>query len=548
MATQQPEPVQEAVRAKVRTALSKSLPAELSTTIENKLATAFPTSAAYTSAYRSLVALLKPRADTLAPDAAFASAAASAAGSNGKSSVLKDSQGLPATGEWSHVAADLTSGKMRVGKLINRLQETEKQKRTLLAQSGAAAAAAGANSSSAANNAASSNLDSATAAAVRARGLGLLTQRIHSAKARLADKSASKVEDPLAWEEVADCSAQLFLQHVCNEGYLLQALQAYKRVEKLSAEHTQKYPAFWLKRSNLHVVAQDYAAAIEDLEKFAQIKGTITVPAAAAAAPATAGSSDAAAASSAAPAAAAASVTLSYAALAAPRLQVVRQFVATTSRLLGEKMRLSPATLADAVANLPNPSERDLKRKVVPLSALQPGANEGSALVGRLLARLDQSSLFSLASSERNPRVSGGEGSGVGLGPVLPHQPYDALESRFRTPLLYAMLDTQGQMAVLALTNLAIDPTSSAAAKAKFKAKLRPTTNGSGKDAASVGSSLVLLDPTVIEVNVPGEHGGRFTVVQVRNPYAVFSGNNQADRRDMEQVFAAEDIATSADF
>jgi hypothetical protein len=493
------------------------------------------------------VALLKPRTDTLAPDAAL-DAASNA--SSASSAALKDSQGLPASGEWSNVAADLVSGKMRVGRVLNRLQETEKQKRVLLAESSAASAAASANGS-----AASSNLEAATAAAIRARGLGLLTQRIHSAKTRLADKSkaggdgGAAAEDPLAWEEIADCSAQLFLQHVPNEGYLQQALKAYRRVESLSSEHLQKFPAFFLKRANLFVVEQDYAAAIADLERYSQIKGTVTVMAAPPASAPAAAAGDAAAfassSSSAAPASStpsAATVTLSYAALAAPRLHVVRQFVAATSRLLAAQFHLSAPGLSLAVQGLPNPSEQNLKRKLLPIASLKPGHNEGSALVARLLGKLDQSSLWSLASSTSNPRAGKGlEGSGVGLGPaVLPHQPYDALESRFRTPALYVIVDTQGRLAVLSLSNLAVDP-SSAKLKARFKNKFRASSN------EAAGSALVLLDPQIIEVKVEGEVGGAFTVVQVRNPYGIFSGSNHNDRRDIEQVFTAEDIAASAE-
>lgn len=144
---------------------------------------------------------------------------------------------MPATGEFEHVAADLQSGKLRIGRVLVRLHELLKEKRSLLKEAGPAAAAAAAAraSATAGSDKAAGALDAETAKAVRARGRGLLTQRIQSAKLRVADGKPASVSDPLSWEEIADCCMQLFYQHQPHLDMLEQALKAYNRVVRMAA-------------------------------------------------------------------------------------------------------------------------------------------------------------------------------------------------------------------------------------------------------------------------------------------------------------------------
>jgi hypothetical protein len=114
-----------------------------------------------------------------------------------------------------------------------RLHEHLKEKRNLLKEVGPAAAARA--SAAAGTDKAGGALDTEAAKAVRARGRGLLTQRIQSAKLRVADGKAASVSDPLSWEEIADCCMQLFYQHQPHLDVLETALKAYNRVVRLHA-------------------------------------------------------------------------------------------------------------------------------------------------------------------------------------------------------------------------------------------------------------------------------------------------------------------------
>lgn len=140
---------------------------------------------------------------------------------------------MPVTGEFDHVAADLQSGKLRIGRVLVRLHEHLKEKRNLLKEVGPAAAARA--SAAAGTDKAGGALDAEAAKAVRARGRGLLTQRIQSAKLRVADGKAASVSDPLSWQEIADCCMQLFYQHQPHLDVLETALKAYNRVVRLHA-------------------------------------------------------------------------------------------------------------------------------------------------------------------------------------------------------------------------------------------------------------------------------------------------------------------------
>lgn len=275
--------------------------------------------------------------------------------------------------------------------------------------------------------------------------------------------------------------------------------------ESLSSEHLNKYPAFYLKRAAIHTISENFAAAVEDLQKFAAKSGSVAiVPAPAAAAAATA----------AVPAASTASPTsVSFAELAVPRIGALASYVSTTSKLVSSRLGKSDSEISALVRGLPNPNARDLRRELLPLTQLRVGDNDGKAIVGRVLGKLDQTSLWALQSNT-NPASAGGA-------PLpLPNQPYDSLASAFRTPASYVIVDADGRPAVLSLYNLAFDP---AAGKNK---RLKP------------GDSLVLLDPRVRDVALTvGDKSGAFRSVQMINPHTLFI--------NLQPAFTGDDIVST---
>jgi hypothetical protein len=261
--------------------------------------------------------------------------------------------------------------------------------------------------------------------------------------------------------------------------------------ESLSSEHLSKYPAFFLKRAAIHTITENFAAAVEDLNKFAAKDGSVSiVPAAAAAAP----------------------TVVSFADLAAPRIAALASFVSTTSKLVASRFGKSDSEISALMRGLPNPNARDMRREILSLSLLQPGDNDGKAIVGRVLGKLDQSSLWALQSNS-NPGASGA--------PLpLPNQPYDSLASAFRTPASYVVVDSEGRPAVLSLYNLTLDP---AAGKNK---RLKP------------GDSLILLDPRVRDVALTvGDKSGAFRSVQMINPHTLFI--------NLQPAFTGKDIVSA---
>jgi hypothetical protein len=171
----------------------------------SELSQSFPSAAAYTSAFRTLTALLKPKAcDALKADADV----------HVKLAPTRK-KGAPADTDFDECRADLLSGKLSFGKLLNRVEETEKAKRTTLAAAPTVSAP--------------HHLEVESARANKARAVSLITQRIHEAKLRVAT-SASSVMEPDAWSEMADASMELFYIGAPNLAYLQQAIKAYNRV------------------------------------------------------------------------------------------------------------------------------------------------------------------------------------------------------------------------------------------------------------------------------------------------------------------------------
>lgn len=180
-----------------------------------EISQSFPSAAAYTSAFRTLTALLKPKAcDALKADADVHDKVAPTR-----------KKGTSAASDFDNCRADLlsTPPKLSYGKLINRVEEIEKAKRSALAAAPTVSAP--------------HHLEVESARANKARAVGLITQRIHEAKLRVAT-SASQIMEPDAWSEMADASMELFYIGAPNLAYLQQAIKAYNRVVSHGQECT----------------------------------------------------------------------------------------------------------------------------------------------------------------------------------------------------------------------------------------------------------------------------------------------------------------------
>ena len=422
--------------------------------------------------------------------------------------------------DFDNALADLASHKLSVGRLMNRVSEHEKAKRGLLKEvvkPGAASAAL-----------AEQQLAEESLKAQKARGLGELISRIKILRFKVglsahtpdaialtkgAAPSGASKDDPAIWEELGTALMYLYRHHSPTLTYAEQALEAYEHVEKLSSEFVNRtMPGFWIKRASVHTVLQRFDRAVEDLGKFAAIDASVP----GVAAPATASAAaDAAAASSSSAAAAAAPARVPYSALVAPRLSTLGAFVSTVSKQVSSRCSLDAASFSKQMHGLPNPSDRDMQRSMVPVSKLKPGPNEGKGFVGRVLGKVDQTSLARFASDRASP-----DGPSLPLGSSM----FDSLATEFHAPFDYVACDGQGEVFVLSLYNVRVD----LAAKAN-------------KKKIKAGDSIIVFDPYVREVDAQvGDKGGKYRSIQVHNPFLIFVNTKQA--------FEADEAVRTIDF
>jgi len=392
------EKLEDGLRAKVRATLAKSLSDGLVQQIEQRLAQSFPTSTSYKSAYKSLTNLLKPKSDSLAPDTSLPAPV----------STSKSLQTAIANPLAADVIGALENGKLSVGALINRVEQTEKAKRSTLHEAEAAAKQ---------HVSYSEQLMQQESERVRRqRQVQEIVQLIIAAKEHVGQ---SGVKDPQAWVDVADRSMMLFYQHRPHLNYLYQALKAYARAEVLSSEYVQSHPGFLLKRSILHTILEDFNAAIKDLKSFATLPSSSN--------PASPSSSSA-----------------SYSSIANHRIHVLASYVHTVSKLVSSKYHLSAEIIRRYQADLPHPTRQQVQHDCVLLPALNVGDNADKGIVLRVLGKVDQTSLYAL---QRNTHTDGS------LLPLRGVNGGESIESPFKVPRSWIVMDASGNACCLTLFN-----------------------------------------------------------------------------------------------
>lgn len=387
--------------------------------------------------------------------------------------------GAPSPSDFDNVVADLTSKKLSVGKLINRIQEEEKRKRQLVNEAEATASG---------SPLGQQQLEEEYARAQKARVVGIITQRIKSAKQKIA---TGGLENPVYWAEVGDASLELYYQNAPNTAYLNQALKTYNKVESLSTEYLNGHPSFYLKRAAIHQIMEDFESAIADLKSFAS-KKPITMPPTAIVA-------------------ASVPVPASYEPIAAPRIQLLTSYVSTVSKLVDSTFHKKESEIRQLLREMPNPSREQLKREMVILSLLNAGPNDGRGLVARILGKVDQTSLYALQKN-LNP-------DGTPLPLISVHE---SLESEFRTPKSYVIMDSDGRCSLMSIYNV---------------------LGGKNATPYKPNDIIIILDPFVKEVAIEeGGKAGKFRSVQIHNPLSLLLLSTAKDGQRTLASYAEQDI------